>query len=213
MVCRDSLSVFRIVVFVPRPEESQVSEKMKWPKTMCACGHMADAQNNVVVCANCWQTAKLLMTGDGAHASRRTPSADEALREAVKAVTDAISQDPGYRISWSASIAMAFKDEVARNPSASVHDQANAAAENFLDILCSRSSTPPAPVEAGGPTLIKAYPTNADSNDPGYVRVEAGKPCAYDQDMACQTHPGGAPSWCDKYEPAPLPDADPKERK
>lgn len=28
---------------------------------------------------------------------------------------------------------------------------------------------------------------------------EAGaKPCAYDSDGCCQTHPGGAASWCDK---------------
>lgn len=38
-----------------------------WPKLMCACGHMADGKNNTTICLNCWQTAKLMMTGDGAH--------------------------------------------------------------------------------------------------------------------------------------------------
>lgn len=61
---------------------------------------------------------------------------------AVRVLIAALNEDPGYHIAWQANIAMAFKDEVARNPGASLHDQANAAATNFLAMLCNPALSP-----------------------------------------------------------------------
>jgi hypothetical protein len=70
---------------------------------------------------------------------------ENALPPAVQVITAALLSDVEYRRTWSANIAMAFKDEVSRrNPDCAtyvldreeIHEIANAAAENFLDVLC-----------------------------------------------------------------------------
>lgn len=63
-----------------------------WPKTMCACGHMADVEKNVLVCRNCWQSVDMALTGDGAHAMRSENAAlkreNEAQRKALMGCRD-----------------------------------------------------------------------------------------------------------------------------
>jgi hypothetical protein len=60
--------------------------------------------------------------------------------DAVKCVCAAIRKDKGYFISWQANIAMAFVDENRRQGSRDsyrkVHQVANTAAVNFLNLLC-----------------------------------------------------------------------------
>ncbi len=62
-------------------------------------------------------------------------------KKAVQQLVKALKEDEGYRISWKANIAMAFKDEYARTvtsgePIIGVHEVANRAADNFLNLLC-----------------------------------------------------------------------------
>lgn len=64
--------------------------------------------------------------------------------EHIKALIEEL-KDPEYYYSWQANIAMAFKDEIDRaeksmnikviNGREHIHDVANNAAKNFLDIL------------------------------------------------------------------------------
>ena len=69
--------------------------------------------------------------------------------EAMKVFTDALKEDKSegsYYYSWQANIAMAFKDEFSRYAedheiegsakNFNVHEIANNAAKNFLEILC-----------------------------------------------------------------------------
>jgi hypothetical protein len=65
------------------------------------------------------------------------------LKDAIQVLVEALKTDEGYRISWQANIAMAFKDEYYRQSSQQsehqfedVHELANTAADNFLKILC-----------------------------------------------------------------------------
>lgn len=66
------------------------------------------------------------------------------IQEAMKIVTREIANDPNYRITWQANIAMAFKDQWMKTMEINsdcvdyktIHDIANKAANNFLDILC-----------------------------------------------------------------------------
>jgi hypothetical protein len=68
--------------------------------------------------------------------------------EAVEKITHELETDPGYRISWQANIAMAFKDEWQRAASSGglpatpddIHVIANKAAEYFLQNLCRKTS-------------------------------------------------------------------------
>ena len=64
---------------------------------------------------------------------------------AVDTLKHALEFEPGYRESWIANIAMAFKDEAYRHrkktgkpylSSADVHEIANKAAEEFITRLC-----------------------------------------------------------------------------
>ena len=68
--------------------------------------------------------------------------------EAIKVVTEEIKNDPELYYAFQANIAMAFKDEYARNevrdahdrlegfePTLDIHEIANTAAKNFLDLL------------------------------------------------------------------------------
>ncbi len=71
-----------------------------------------------------------------------TKSAEAArtIPEAIKTLTKALRDDPGYRIGWQANIAMAFQDEYNRvkdeMPKVSIHAISNAAAQNFIELLC-----------------------------------------------------------------------------
>lgn len=69
------------------------------------------------------------------------------LQEAIQILQKALREDLDYRRSWSANIAMAFKDESHRHMyqlaltpkftfEDAVHMIANKAAENFLDLFC-----------------------------------------------------------------------------
>lgn len=61
-------------------------------------------------------------------------------KEAMDVVTKALREDPGYYIGWQANIAMAFIDEYKRRlgmerTTEILHEIANQAAKNFLDLL------------------------------------------------------------------------------
>jgi len=65
-----------------------------------------------------------------------------SVEKEMKVVCDAIKNDEGYRITWEANIAMAFKDEWSRyfkdQPTHNedyVHIISNNAAKNFIDLL------------------------------------------------------------------------------
>ena len=65
------------------------------------------------------------------------------LKEAVSVLVEALKTDESYRIGWQANIAMAFKDEYCREKFQQseqnfedVHELANSAADNFLNLLC-----------------------------------------------------------------------------
>jgi len=65
------------------------------------------------------------------------------VEEAVKILTTALKEDEGFRESYKANIAMAFKDEYARKKidknyvnSNDLHEIANKAADNFLNLWC-----------------------------------------------------------------------------
>lgn len=63
-------------------------------------------------------------------------------KEAVEKLTQELKKDEGFFISYQANIAMAFKDEYDRcekkyKNSHDIHTIANAAAKNFLNLLCS----------------------------------------------------------------------------
>jgi len=66
------------------------------------------------------------------------------LSEAVATLVKHLKEDEGYRYSWQANIAMAFKDEFNRESESHgypyrkerLHDVANTAAINFLNLLC-----------------------------------------------------------------------------
>lgn len=71
-------------------------------------------------------------------------------QEAVRHLVKELKNDQGYRETWLANIAMSFKDEWYRatergedpNDHAVIHEAANKAADNFLNLLCHDSSTP-----------------------------------------------------------------------
>lgn len=64
-------------------------------------------------------------------------------QEAVGHLMKALNEDPDYRETWKANIAMAFKDEFSNNTfgaiqhvdEVDIHLIANNAADNFLDLL------------------------------------------------------------------------------
>lgn len=74
------------------------------------------------------------------------------IKEAIEVLQTELKKDEGYRISWQANIAMAFKDEMeikgvhSPNPENNsilvtremLHTIANDASDNFLNILMSQ---------------------------------------------------------------------------
>jgi hypothetical protein len=71
------------------------------------------------------------------------------IKNAVQIVTQAIKNDPDLYYAYQANIAMAFKDEYDKEayrashdylegfkPEADIHEIANNAAKNFLDLWC-----------------------------------------------------------------------------
>lgn len=68
---------------------------------------------------------------------------DNKIKNALEVIAEALRTDEGYRIGWQANIAMAFKDEYARNrlkykTKQDIHNIANTAADNFLNLLCAQ---------------------------------------------------------------------------
>jgi transposase len=65
------------------------------------------------------------------------------IKKEVDVLRKALKEDEGYYISWQANIAMQFKDEYGRKMeelgtqynSDIIHEVANTAAKNFLDLL------------------------------------------------------------------------------
>jgi len=61
-------------------------------------------------------------------------------KEAVEQLVRAMNEDPQYRETWQANIAMSFYDEWLRDDGVttrkSMHELANRAAHNFLTLLC-----------------------------------------------------------------------------
>ena len=64
------------------------------------------------------------------------------IKKEIDVLRKTLKEDEGYYISWQANIAMAFKDEYirflkehARVESENIHEIANTAAKNFLDLL------------------------------------------------------------------------------
>jgi hypothetical protein len=68
------------------------------------------------------------------------------LQKAIDVLQKALKEDEGYRYSWQANIAMAFKDEHSRQKGrtsrAKVHVIANNAADYFLKLLCDEFKYP-----------------------------------------------------------------------
>lgn len=61
---------------------------------------------------------------------------NKPLTEAMQVLNNALKEDPEYRMSWQANIAMAFKDSHHFNCGThSTHYIANEAANNFLNTL------------------------------------------------------------------------------
>jgi len=65
------------------------------------------------------------------------------IETAVKTITEAIKKDESFKESYKANIAMAFKDEYARKRKeksninySDIHEIANNAADNFLELWC-----------------------------------------------------------------------------
>ena len=59
------------------------------------------------------------------------------VKEAVEILVKALKEDADYRESWKANIAMAFKDTYDNaDIMDEIHTIANAAADNFLNLLC-----------------------------------------------------------------------------
>jgi hypothetical protein len=65
-----------------------------------------------------------------------------SVEKEMKVICDEIRNDEGYYYGWQSNIAMAFKDEYSRKIGRvsqehwdQIHDIANQAAKNFLDIL------------------------------------------------------------------------------
>jgi serine/threonine protein kinase len=66
------------------------------------------------------------------------------IKEAIDTITKALREDPEYRISWVANIAIQFKDRASVQTvdglcmmtSDEVHSMANEAAEGFISLLC-----------------------------------------------------------------------------
>lgn len=73
---------------------------------------------------------------------RKSNDLSEALKKSVAHLAFELKRDPDYRRSWSANIAMAFKDAYAREARVvngglvDMHTVANQAAEDFLELLC-----------------------------------------------------------------------------
>ena len=70
---------------------------------------------------------------------------ENKVKEAVETLVEALKTDDGYRISWQANIAMAFKDEYNWSgwhnseicpTEEDIHVIANKASDNFLKMLC-----------------------------------------------------------------------------
>jgi len=61
------------------------------------------------------------------------------LQQAVKVLIEALRNDPSYYEGWKSNIAMSFKDEFSRSlpkdDDLPIHDIANKAADNFLQLL------------------------------------------------------------------------------
>lgn len=65
------------------------------------------------------------------------------IKQAIETLIKAIKEDEEYRRTWQANIAMAFKDEMAKWEFGTridmhkddLHEVANKAANNFLDVL------------------------------------------------------------------------------
>ena len=71
-----------------------------------------------------------------------------SVAKAIERITTAMNNDksPGsYYYSWQANIAMAFVDEWNRwdKPECYIHEVANNAAKNFLELLCAKPSQSP----------------------------------------------------------------------
>jgi hypothetical protein len=94
-------------------------------------------EHQVSECQNWFVNAKNV-SGEFTH----YPNKDIELKEAVEALCKALKEDEDYYRSWSANIAMAFKDEFRRligdliDPDEEqIHVVANNAADNFLKQL------------------------------------------------------------------------------
>lgn len=91
---------------------------------------------------------------------RKSNDISEALKKSVAHLAFELKRDPDYRRSWSANIAMAFKDAYARESRVvngglvDMHTVANQAAEDFLNLLCTDSvSVPAQTAEQSGPPV------------------------------------------------------------
>lgn len=66
------------------------------------------------------------------------------VKDAVETLVQALNEDPGYRISWQANIAVQFQDSWQRAVESgglpatreSIHEISNSAADSFLKLLC-----------------------------------------------------------------------------
>ena len=79
--------------------------------------------------------------GPAIWAGRCQSDRDLYTEEAVKVLTKALNEDPEYRYSWQANIAVYFQDVYSENQKKyknikDIHEISNEAADRFLNILC-----------------------------------------------------------------------------
>jgi hypothetical protein len=88
------------------------------------------------------------------------------IQEAVAVLINELNNDPSYRESWKANIAMAFKDVASAKSTGNVNDFetdhliANAGAEYFLKLLCYTHNEDDLP---GGLSLARLVSESIDS--------------------------------------------------
>lgn len=61
---------------------------------------------------------------------------EEELSNALNILITKLKNDPDYRMSWQANIAMAYQDATRWDETGNIHTVANKAADYFLNILC-----------------------------------------------------------------------------
>lgn len=97
-----------------------------------------------------------------------------SVQSAVRRLVQELQSDSGYRISWVANIAMAFKDHFPKGETYLsdhlLHETANSAAEAFIELLCTSTAAEAAELDAA--TLPTAdYELRRARDEVAYLRT------------------------------------------